>query len=172
MMKQKMPLMLGVAAALALVLGGAAAQDDDRSFGAGIYEGTCDSPGDQAVFDIGDLETDEDDPNTMMGTPVASPVYSEDEGLSAPLDDLTGAPHVLLVRESEDANAPVAACGEITGDANGAELVIQLEPVNDSGVSGVATFGPPEPGDDDGDQSEVTVEVTMDDGEMMATPSA
>lgn len=148
------------------------AQDDAMSFGAGIYEGTCDSPGDRAVFDIGDLEADDDDNNgTLAGTPVSGPVYSEDEGLSATLDDLTGQPRVVLVLASEDANAPAVACGEITGEPDGDHLSVDLEPVDDSGVSGVATFGPPEPGDDDGDRSEVEVQVRADGG-MVGTPSA
>ena len=156
---------------LSLGIGAATAQGDDE-FGAGIYEGTCDNPGDRALHDIGDLEHDDDDPNTIARTPVSSPVYSEDEGIASTLDDLTGAPHVVLVRAEDNANAPVVACGEIAGDTSGGTLMVLLDPVGDSGVSGVARFGPADDDDDGDDQTEVITEVTMGDGGMMATPAA
>ena len=156
-----------VALALCLSLGAtlvasAGSGDDDTSFGAGIYQGSCDIPGDRADFDIGDLEADDDDDAAtpkIGGTPVAGPVYAEDEGLSASLDDLTSNPYVVVIRQSEAADAPIVACGAITGEQTNDELRVTLDPIDDSGVSGLATFGPADARNDDGDQTEVDVEV-------------
>lgn len=145
---------------LTIGIGGLAAQGDDE-FGAGIFEGACDSPGEHRLFDLGDLEIDDDDDDdrrrtpTIGGTPVAGPVYEEDEDLSATIDDLTAAPHVMLVFASDAADAPIAACGGVFGQADTGTLLTTLDAVDGSGVSGVATFRPT----DDAERTDVLVQV-------------
>lgn len=159
-------------AALGLSLGIGAVSASDDELGAWIYEGTCASPGQTPLHDIGDLEIDDDDRTPdIAGTSVPGPVYEEDEGISTSLDDLTAKPHVVIVRASDDRSAPVVACGEISGEARDGVLRVPLEAVGNSGVSGVATFGPARPGSDDGDKTEVTTEVQRG-AQQAATPAA
>lgn len=163
------------AAALFLSLGAgdSLAQADDE-LGASIVDGTCARPGAAMIADIGDIEGDDDAAGrtpTIAGTPVAGPVYEEDEGLAVSLADLTGTPHVVVVRASEAADAPIVACGEIAGKATDERLLVQIAEVDGSGITGIATFGPPDPYDDDGDLSEVLVQVQRGGG-MASTPAA
>ncbi len=164
-----------VALGLTIGAGGLAAQPGDE-LAAGIFEGTCGSPGDNRLFDLGDLEaTDDDDrgrTSTIAGTPVAGPVFEEEDDISASIDELTATPHVVLVFASDAADAPVAACGEITGEASDGRLRVTLEPVDGSGIGGVATFRPDnDDTDDDDDQTEVLVQVQRG-VEATGTPTA
>ncbi len=70
---------------------------------------------------------------------------------------MTAAPHVVLVFASDAPDAPVAACGAITGEASDGRLRVTLDPVDGSGIGGVATFRPND--DDTDDQTEVLVQV-------------
>lgn len=160
------------AAALALFLMAtpAFAQETEHGdFGAYIYEGTCDNISGEAIEDVGDLDPDEG-VWKVVGKGEQSPdrVWGEDEGISPTLDDLTGKQHVAVVRDDDDEQAPVVACGAIEGaaDANG-ELVIQLNEVDGSGWQGRAHFGPKQKDDDEA--TEVTVAVWHATG---GTPSA
>lgn len=163
------------AAALLLSLGaGGSLAQAENEFGASIVGGTCESPGDAIIDDIGDIEVDDDAAGRtpmIAGTPVAGPVYEEYEGLAVSLADLTGAPHVVVVRASEAAAAQVVACGEISGEAATDMVHVPLAEVDGSGITGVATFGPPDPNDDDGDMSEVLVQVQRGGG-LASTPAA
>ena len=163
-----------VAAAALCILGVGGSLAQDEELGAGIYEGTCELAGASVVEDIGDLEVDDDAARStpmIAGTPVAGPVYEEDEGLTVSLADLTGAPHVILIRASDNPDAPLVACGAIAGEATTGVLQVPLLEVSGSGITGVATFGPPHPSDDDGDQAEVIVQVQRGGG-MASTPAA
>ncbi len=159
---------------LCFALGGAAVGADDDDFGAYIYAGTCDSQNGPARFDIGDLDSDDADDRVIVATPAAGmtgTTYSEDEDISATLDDLTGSPHAVVVRERDDENSPIVACGDIAGTATNGELRIDLRSVNDSGISGVALFGPNHDDSDD-DPTDVFVQVQRGADGGMATPSA
>lgn len=152
-----------------------AMDDDDDQYGAYLYEGTCDNIGSNPLEDIGDLEPEDDAWNVIgQGEPSPGAVYGEDEDLSQAVSDLTASDYVVVVRERDDQNSPVVACGMIDGsvDANG-ELVITLDEVNGSGVQGRAHFGPEDEQDrDDDEQTEVTVGVwKTGSGTQAATPS-
>lgn len=168
--------LLACAGAAALMLtmgaGGSLALNDDDELGAGIHEGTCASPG-AMIEDIDDLEIDDDRRTpTIAGTAVAGPVYEEDEDLDVSLETLTGAPHVVLVRASDDSSAPAVACGEITGEPTNGTLRVPLAEVDGSGITGVATFRPDDDDDDDDDDElEVLIQVHRGGG-MASTPAA
>ncbi|MCC7021661.1 MAG: hypothetical protein IT338_02470 [Thermomicrobiales bacterium] len=156
-------------AALGLSLGIGAVSASDDELGAWIYEGTCASPAQSPLHDIGDLDIeDHGRASGIAGTPVAGPVYEEDEGISTSLDELTASPHVVIIRASDDEHAPIVACGEISGEARDGKLEVPLQPVGNSGVSGVSTFGPPE---DKEDKAEVVTQVQRG-AAQAATPTA
>lgn len=157
------------------------AQDDDEEdddtkgddvvaeateFGVYIYEGTVDDFGEKPVDEAGALELlseDDDDPDDeteeiwrAIGDDGErpEPFYGDDTGTSLTLDDLTGAPHVLVVHAGEEANEPVIAAGAIEGEVEDGTLVIDLQPVDESGYEGRAFFGPNDDDDDDTGQED------------------
>lgn len=160
--------------AVAVLTGSAVAQqtgiDQGREFDAYIAEGTCDSPAGQVVFDIGDVEADDDRTyQQLAGTPVSGPVFQEDEGITATIADLTGSPHVVVVRVDDNPDAALVACGEITGEPIDGTLQINLTAVDGSGIAGIAQFTPgPGDDDDDNDQTQVVTQIYAD----SATPVA
>jgi hypothetical protein len=155
-----------------LAMGPASASDDDE-YGAYIYTGTCDDFSGAAVEDVGDLEEDDADFWRVLGDdePAPNTIYGEDEDITPSIDELTGEPHVLVVRAADDETADVVACGEISGTAgNVGSLTIELEEVEGSGVQGRASFGPDD--DDDDDQIRVTTGVWLSTGGTPASPES
>lgn len=86
--------------------------------------------------------------------------------VEASLDDILAAEHAINVHESVDNIQNFVACGDITGtpDENG-ELVITLNELNESGLSGEATLT------DNGDGT-TTVEVSLTGEDGMGAPEA
>ena len=102
-------------------------------------------------------------------------VYEEDDDISATVDELTGSPHVVVVREHDDESSPIIACGAIEGEAANGRLEIALDPVDDSGVSGTALFRPDDDDDDDDDDEPTEVLVRVSHGaagETSGSPTA
>ncbi len=153
---------LFASAALAFAPGAAANAQSPGSrveHGAYIYAGSCDSVDGRVLFDLGDLEPERRPRGGAESRLAGSgPVYEEDEDISATLDELLAAPHVVVVRERDDASSPVIACGAIEGTPADGKLEVQLRPIGTSGVSGLATFGPNRDRDDD-EPTEVLVQV-------------
>jgi len=88
--------------------------------------------------------------------------------VQASLDQILAAQHAINVHESAENIQNYIACGDITGTAEGGQLQVQLNELNDSGYQGQATL------EDNGDgTTTVTVMLTMgDDAGMMATPTS
>jgi plastocyanin len=65
------------------------------------------------------------------------------------LEDMLGAPHSIVVHESEENISNYVLCGDITGEPNmEGGLSIALGELNGSGVAGVATIAPTDAGAD------------------------
>jgi hypothetical protein len=163
-----------LALGLVLVPGQARAQDMAMAaHPAHIHSGTCAELGD-VVFPLSDVTMD-------MGTPEASPMAGEDMGtpvsdmamgspeagmdaltsetiVQAALSDILGAPHAINVHESAENIANYIACGDVTGEATGEELSVELTPLNDSGYSGSAMLR------DNGDGTTTVKIMLMQDG--------
>lgn len=150
-----------------------------------IHAGMCPEVGDvvfplENVVMLGEGATE-----TGMGTPAASPETMEPAAMTgtptapeimgmgsttiveAPLDDILAAEHAINVHQSPENLALYIACGDITGEAQNGELVIDLEELNDSGVSGRATLT------DNGDgTTTVVLELRHVGVDAMGTPDA
>lgn len=168
---------LGIALALTVVVAGIGASDalavqrgndDGRSFGAWIYEGTCDALSSRPLDEIGDLEVERGMAQDLALTPPApSTIYGEDEDIDATYASLARSPHAVVVRASEDSASDVIACGEIANVPAGDDpFSVELKTVNDSGYTGVARFAL----SDDDDEVQVTVGIW--EGTSSATPAA
>ena len=159
-----------LAASLAVPLAGHAAATDDHAYGGWLYEGTCGQLSDKPVDDFGDLEVEKSAARDLkMATPAPDPIYSEDEDVDFTIDDLTGSPHAIVVRDSEDVSSNIVACGEITGSAGSdGALTITLNTVNDSGVTGQARL---EPKSEKG-ETDIIVGVWQGSATPKASPSA
>ena len=175
------------AAGCALVPSASIAQDATPSVMQGthqhpahIHTGTCETLGD-VVFPLNDLTAPD-----MMGTPMAgmdatpmmgmtsTPMAGMGEVVArstttveASLEDILAAEHAINVHLSAEEIEVYIACGEITGTADGGQLQIELQGLNESGFQGMATLM------DAGDGT-TTVDVMLmhTEGGMMATPEA
>jgi hypothetical protein len=146
------------AAGVALVPSLSTAQDATPSMMQGthqhpahIHSGTCQTLGD-VVFPLTDLTSPE-----AMGTPMAGMALTPMAGMDASqmaemgevvaqstttveasLEDILGAEHAINVHLSPEEIDVYIACGDITGTADGGQLQIELEELNDSGYHGMA----------------------------------
>lgn len=182
---------LGTALAAAIGMGGAAgvmAQNATPLNGhpAHIHAGTCadlDPTPVAPLVNLLPLGVERDDDGEVSETPevrgtltVGDLTYSETDDIEFTWEEMLGAPHAIVVHESDDAMENYIACGDIGGvvfDDDGEDMVIGLKPVGDSGYSGIAMLS----SDDD---NEVDVEVylsgpatdAVDDGSTVeATPA-
>jgi hypothetical protein len=163
-------------AALAAPLGVAAGDDDDDDrFGAWIYAGTPGEFGGDPVASIGGLERIDDDDDDDIdwldsGTIDATVIWEEEEDIDASLDTLMAEPHVVVVRADDNRDADTLAVGEIAGEVDDrGNLTIILEPVDDSGIAGMAHFDPED--DDDDDELDVSVVVWEGNVPNLSTPA-
>jgi plastocyanin len=145
---------LAFAAAIALlaasIAAGATAQraiaQDETSAGhpSHFHTGTCEQPGEITV-PLGNIGTEYinfwDPAATVepVGSEAAVTVISASTPIDAPLSAFIGSEHILMVHESEDTLQNFIACGNVGGNlVNGTDLQFGIEPLNNSGVSGVA----------------------------------
>jgi len=146
-----------------LALAGAATQAQqtegtDTIRPASIHSGTCDAPGD-LVFALRDVVVGPESRGSLefVGASGAFVVEgSATSDLPTTLVDLTNAPHLIAVFESEGSDTLVA-CGEIGGFTvpNDDDLDIGLREQGDSGFAGVALI------DGDDDDNEVDVDIYL-----------
>ncbi len=185
----------GLGSAVAQNQTGATPEADDASHPAHIHSGSCDELGDvvfplenvSAADSLATPETDEADVLDLVSTPedaMSSPEAGMDamhDGMNAmegtlmsvttvdvSLDDILAAEHAINVHESAENIQNYVACGDLTGTPDNGELVVTLDELNDSGLSGEATLT------DNGDGT-TTVEISLDHDDMgtpEATPAA
>lgn len=163
-----------------LVAGTAAAAQDAATPAPGeaaphpahIHSGTCEELGD-VVHGLEDVTGE-----ALSGTPEATP-QPANEGLpgdvlgrsrtvvDASLDDLLAEPHAVNVHKSADEIGVFVACANIEGDEGSDELILDLQELNDSGITGQVILS------DLGDgTTEVTITLTDAAAEGFATPEA
>jgi hypothetical protein len=123
--------------------------------GFSIYEGDCAQPSGQVAYELGGTGYDGAGPGTLApwgggddpsGALGAVPVqYGEGELDDLNFGDLLGGRTVSVV--VRDATGGVVACGEVGGVVEQADhfwqhdrLLVGLQPVGESGISGTATF--------------------------------
>ncbi len=112
-----------------------------------IHSGTCEELGD-VVFPLNDVA-----PLAADATPAASPAASPAAGLpgemvvaesttilEVALDDILGGEHAINVHESAENIDVYIACGNITGTPENNHLRVDLQELNDSGLSGRAVL--------------------------------
>lgn len=135
------------------VFGGAnAAQDrSELTHRVGLHSGTCEDFDPARVLDLGvaspnlDEATDriqpEDRPD-FIGFPGALPVAVASTTLRATFEEVftENPPHSVVVHAGSDLAGEVEACGELGGLETDGRITISLQPVNDSGIAGLAIF--------------------------------
>ncbi len=100
-----------------------------------IIQGACDAADGTTVFEL--LEVS--DADGVVGVPPAALVARSVTTVRAPLDDLVGERHSIVVRVSAE-DPTLVACGEIGGIRDGDELAVGLRERNDSGFSGISVI--------------------------------
>ncbi len=136
--------------------------DDDpepRELPVTINPGTCNQIG-EVVYEVGTAEprpaagvlggddelidedeaADEAEPEVSLGVNV----WKTQGEVETTFDDLIGGEFVVAVSESEEINTNYLACGTISGagfeDDEDGQMVVGVQPLNGSGVSGFAVF--------------------------------
>ncbi len=161
--------------------GVALAQDDttttEPSHPAHIHAGSCAdldpnpvAPLNNVTPRLNDDDDDDDSNNAAQGTLTAPRVlYSESDDVELSFqDDVLASSHAVVVHESEENIQNYIACADIGGVVVDDELFVSLQPVNDSGYTGIVKLD----ADDDG---EVDVEIFLAEPastEPAATPAA
>ena len=121
----------------------AGAQQDDGPHPAHIHSGTCDELGDVVL----PLEAVAEPGGERRGAATAHPVKIGMTTVDAPLEDILAEDHAINVHLSEEEIDEYIACGNIVGvvhereNGEGAELVVGLAELNDSGHAGIAWLG-------------------------------
>ncbi|HYJ13144.1 MAG TPA: hypothetical protein VEW66_06115 [Thermomicrobiales bacterium] len=155
----------------------ALAQDEEETTGpshpAHIHAGTCAEFDPNPVAPLTNVEQrlneDEEDnaPQGILTAPNVLYSLSEEAELSFE-DDVLAASHVIAVHESEENIQNYIACADIGGVVVDGELSVAVQPMNDSGYSGIAVLE----ADDDGN---VDVQIFLAEpvsDEPAATPAA
>jgi hypothetical protein len=162
----------------ALALGGAGlvvAQDDaeepDVSHPSHIHAGTCDDLDPNPAAPLNNVEprledSDDENANQPEGVLTAPRVlYAESDDVDLSWDDMMATSHAINIHLSDEEISTYIACGDIGGVVVDDELIIALEPQNDSGYHGIAVLDK----DDDGNV-DVQVYLAEPVGESDATP--
>ena len=146
----------------AVALGGASlvvAQDDpaepDVSHPSHIHAGTCDDLDPNPAAPLNYVEprlndSDDADANQPEGVLTAPRVlYADSEDVDLSWDDMLATSHAVNVHLSDEEISTYIACGDIGGVVVEDELMIALEPQNDSGYHGIAILSQDEDGNVD-----------------------
>lgn len=176
---------LGAVLVSSFVVGGSAvslAQDTTEavpSHPAHIHAGDCANPDPNPAAPLVNVtvrqdvedEDAEDTDNAPVGT-LTSPtvLYSDSEEIDLSFeDDVLASAHSIIVHESDENIQNYVACADIGGVVVDDELVVSLQPLNDSGYTGIVKLS----ADDDG---KVDVEIFLAEpatpAEAPATPAA
>ncbi len=100
-------------------------------------------------------ESDDENANTPQGVLTAPGVLASlSEEVEVPWEDMLATSHAINIHESDENIDVYIACGDIGGVVVEGELVVSLQPQNDSGYTGIAVLT------EDGDGN-VDVEVYL-----------
>lgn len=171
---------VGIAASFALTGASVSAVHENVEFPVAIHAGSCESPG-EVVFELDNLvrlPVGAPEEGERVGAPGAQVVhgYDEDVDLTATVDDLFAADHIVAVFNAE--GDTIVACGPIgayTYEA-GNDLAIGLREWNESNFSGAAFFDVDDDDDDDALGLDIflvssTLPPAATDGTPAATPT-
>ncbi|MBA2453797.1 MAG: hypothetical protein H0V47_11535 [Chloroflexia bacterium] len=151
----------------------------EGSYPAHIHTGTCDELG-EVVYPLTEVSGVLISPGaspvaTQVVNVAASPPVGTDEvaaqsitDVDVALEDILADDHAINVHESVENIQNYIACGDVTGEVEDGELAIELQELNDSGITGGALLT------DNGDGT-TTVTVTLvdvNDAEAMGTPES
>lgn len=180
-------LSLSLAAALgasSLAGGAAIAQEEESTpemmngeHPVAIHAGTCEEPEAEPAFELDsamERGSEEEEPE-QIGMSTGAPVLETSSNVTANLGDVAEEGHVIGVHASPEEFGTLVACGEIAGVLIDGELVIAINEVDGSGVTGVAMLTEDESGvlGLGDDEIAATVYLTMMDAmEEEATPEA
>lgn len=146
---------------------------DGNGYPVAIHQGTCASPTAEPAWKVSTTSGIVADDNAIVGTPAGATVYEASASINAKLDDLGKQPYVIALHASADDYGTLVACGSIAGPKKDGKLVVALEPVDGSKVSGIAIFDEDKSGvlGLGGDKVQVTVYVSDGRGPS-STPAA
>jgi len=162
----------GVSLAQDLTPSAVASQD----YPVAVHEGTCANPTLQPAFEVTNTVpygADNDDAD-YLGNTVDQSVLEASATISATLEDVANGQHVIAVHASSEEYETILACGEIAGVNDDGQMVFAIDPVDGSGVSGIAILNSGSSGlfDLGDDEIQVTVYVVAESDAMGATPAA
>ena len=130
--------------------GGAIAQDATPAAGpstggnypVAIHQGTCEAPTAQPAYQLDNTApVGADQPDAeILGQPTGAPVLTTSSTIDATLSDVANGGNVVAVHASPEEFGTIVACGQIAGPNIDGRLIIALQPVGDSTITGVATL--------------------------------
>lgn len=105
-----------------------------------VHEGTCEMPTPEPEFTLNDTIVVSSDvaEAELIGDAPGQPALISETSAEVALADLGSAPRVLAIHQSAEEFGTLVACGSISGMLADGEMVITLQPVEQSGVSGIA----------------------------------
>jgi hypothetical protein len=120
-----------------------------------VHQGTCESPTAQPAYELDNAAPYGEgvDGAEVLGTSATSPVLSVNGSIDVSLDDVVNGTHVIAVHASPETFGTIVACGGIAGTLADGKLVVALQPVGDSTLSGIAIL-------EEGDETNVTIYLT------------
>ncbi|HEV2529213.1 MAG TPA: hypothetical protein VGT61_12270 [Thermomicrobiales bacterium] len=109
-----------------------------------IHQGTCKDPAPPPAYQLDNTAPfGADQPDAgLLGSPTGNPVLLVSSTIDATLSDVANGGNVVAVHASPEAFGTIVACGQIAGPDIDGGLVIALQPVGESTVTGVVTLSP------------------------------
>lgn len=132
-----------------------------------MHAGTCEAPTPEPEVNLENTTVAGAgaEEGEIIGQNPGPPALVSVSAVDLPLADLGASPRIIAVHTSPDEFGTLVACGTIAGTLVDGQMVIALQPVQDSGVSGVALLS-----EDDG-QTNIVVYLSSPDA-VPATPAA
>lgn len=132
-----------------------------------IHQGACPQPTPEPEINLSDtiVAGSDSEDATFVGVTPGQPALVSSTEAEIGLEDLAGVERVIALHKSAEEFDTLVACGTISGEMANDELVVTLQPVENSGVSGVAVLS-----DNDG-KTDIKVYVLSPEA-VPATPGA
>lgn len=132
-----------------------------------VHEGTCPMPTPEPEFDLANTIVSGSDvaEGEFVGQTPGLPALVSGNTVDITLEDLTSSPRAIAVHKSPDEFDILVACGTISGTLAEGQLVVTLQEVEGSGVTGIAFVTQAE------EQTEISVYVVSPEA-TPATPGA
>lgn len=120
-----------------------------------VHMGTCESPTPEAEITLANTIVAGSDvaEGTFIGVTPGQPALVSSTEAEIALDDLASVERVIAVHKSPEEFGTLVACGTISGTKADGSLVIALQEVEMSGITGIAVF------DENDDQTDIKVYV-------------